>query len=343
MKKLNYITVFFMLIAGGMFAQQDVHFSQFFSSPLTVNPAQAGIFSGDIRVIANYRSQWGSIDVPYKTMAASVDLPVFNSIKNGMFGLGVNFVKDDAGDSKFATTNPNLALAYHLDVSGGLGKQYLSVGFQGGMIQRSINGADLTWDEQWDGRTFNTSLNSYENAGTSTVEVIDFATGIHWYYAPKDHSNYHAGVSMGHITSPDVSFSGTSDPLLKKYTIHGGAEIGSDNSNTAVLPNFIYTMQGANRYFNMGAEMKYRLQETSKFTNFHNEMSVTLGGYLRFGDAVYAVSRFNWANLSFGVSYDFNLSDLSAASNGMGGVELMLGYRAAFNSNPTRTHSVRFQ
>ena len=47
MKKLKFIFVLFVLTSSSLFAQQDVHFSQFFSSPLTLNPANAGIFNGD--------------------------------------------------------------------------------------------------------------------------------------------------------------------------------------------------------------------------------------------------------------------------------------------------------
>ena len=69
---------------------------------------------------------------------------------------------------------------------------------------------------------------------------------------------------------------------------------------------------------------------------------ITIGPYLRLGDAAYIVSRFNWNGVSFAVSYDFNMSSLTTATSGNGGFELMLGYTADFGANPTRAHSVRF-
>ena len=46
MKKTVIIFYFLMsLLAQG----QDVHFSQFYNSPLTINPANVGAFNGDIR------------------------------------------------------------------------------------------------------------------------------------------------------------------------------------------------------------------------------------------------------------------------------------------------------
>src|SRR5260221_14626953 len=75
---------------------QDTHFSQFTQSPLTVNPAQAGLFDGDFRAIVNYRNQWSSVD-GYRTEQLSCD---GNMLKNkwtkGFLGLGLNVLSDKA-------------------------------------------------------------------------------------------------------------------------------------------------------------------------------------------------------------------------------------------------------
>ena len=46
---------------------QDIHFSQFHAAPVLLNPALTGAFGGEARFIANYRSQWQEIPVPYVT------------------------------------------------------------------------------------------------------------------------------------------------------------------------------------------------------------------------------------------------------------------------------------
>ena len=93
---------------------QDVHFSQIGYSPLTVNPALAGANS-PLQIIANYRSQWGSVAAPYNTIAASVDGRITQSgpMKTGFFAAGLNFFNDNSGDVKISTNNINLHLAYH--------------------------------------------------------------------------------------------------------------------------------------------------------------------------------------------------------------------------------------
>src|SRR5678810_1107516 len=70
-----FITLFFLMIAANVLAQ-DPHFSQFFSSPLTLNPAFTGKFNGQVRAAANYRNQWPTINRAYETGTASVDFPI---------------------------------------------------------------------------------------------------------------------------------------------------------------------------------------------------------------------------------------------------------------------------
>ncbi|MDP4248351.1 MAG: type IX secretion system membrane protein PorP/SprF, partial [Bacteroidota bacterium] len=70
---------------------QDLHFSQWFNSPLTTNPANTGFIpDADYRFGANFRDQWSAImAVPYRTMSIWGDAQVFrNRIDNGWLGLG---------------------------------------------------------------------------------------------------------------------------------------------------------------------------------------------------------------------------------------------------------------
>ncbi len=341
MKKFRYIVLLFVVSSVNLFGQQDVHFSQFFASPLTLNPANAGMFTGDLRAIMNYRSQWGSVTEPYVTMAASVDLPVLKKLPGGMFGLGINFFRDQAGDSKMTTTNYALSLAYHLDISGGSNNQFLSMGFQAGSIQRSLSLASLTWNDQWNGADFDRDISTVDQMGANVVNAFDMAAGMNWFYAPDNDKTLFAGLSLFHVHSPNIGFS-QNDPLLKKYTLHGGGDINFTGGNTGLLPNFVFVKQGANQYMDIGAEVKIFLQENSKFTNYKNQMYMSIGPYIRWGDAMYLVSRFNWNGLMVSASYDFNLSDLSVASGGNGGFEVMLGYKMDMGLNATRGHRVKF-
>ena len=62
-----------MLIMMRSANAQDPSFSQFFSSPLNVNPALTGKINGDWRMIANFRDEWIGPASPYVTGTVSYD------------------------------------------------------------------------------------------------------------------------------------------------------------------------------------------------------------------------------------------------------------------------------
>src|SRR5437868_14781127 len=80
---------------------QDLHFSQYFNSPLLVNPANTG-FAPDVdwRAGICYRHQWASISPnPYNTMSAWGDVQLFNNRFRGVWvGLGGDLLKDGSGN-----------------------------------------------------------------------------------------------------------------------------------------------------------------------------------------------------------------------------------------------------
>src|SRR6478752_4595899 len=59
------------IVVTNVASAQDIHFSQFFETPLLRNPALAGIFTGDVRVQAVYRDQWNSVTSGYRTGSLS--------------------------------------------------------------------------------------------------------------------------------------------------------------------------------------------------------------------------------------------------------------------------------
>ena len=71
MKQVSLYIGILLSIAGW---SQDIHFSQFNVAPMVYSPASTGLFDGDVRFIANQRSQWRAVTIPYNTIGASVDL-----------------------------------------------------------------------------------------------------------------------------------------------------------------------------------------------------------------------------------------------------------------------------
>src|SRR5689334_25236350 len=108
MRKNRYHIILICCLAAALPATaQDLHFSQYFNSPLSTNPANTGFIpDGDYRIGVNYRNQWSSVmSVPYKTMSAFGDMQVGKDrFQNGWIGLGGLVLKDVAGAGNLSST-----------------------------------------------------------------------------------------------------------------------------------------------------------------------------------------------------------------------------------------------
>ena len=86
MYKRLLITCFIIGFGLTALKAQDPIFSQFYSTPMQINPALTGLFKGDLRFIGNYRSQWNKVPVNYMTFSGGVDQKFINTnLKNSLF------------------------------------------------------------------------------------------------------------------------------------------------------------------------------------------------------------------------------------------------------------------
>jgi type IX secretion system PorP/SprF family membrane protein len=326
--------IFFILITGNIIAQ-DIHFSQFNNAPLTLNPALAGAFSSDHRIIANYKSQWRNIAHSYMTYGLSYDLGILKGkLNGGILGLGIQLFNDQAGVNKMGLTLANISLAYHLPVNH---HNLLSTGIQGGFGQRRIDQSNMQWDNQYDPNSndgFNASLPSGETMGFKSKFYGDISAGMLWSYnsqanslSSNDCKKVSAGIALFHINRPKQAFSDLADSkLFMRIALHINSFIGFQNSNFAVLPSGVWYNQGPSNYIMLGSLFRYRLVDPSKFTGFISETALALGCHYRWGDAVIITGQFEWKNFLLGISYDVNISELTSASKGAGGLEVALRY-----------------
>ena len=120
MRRLTHYTLLLLALTLASYASfaQDIHFSQFHSAPLFLNPALTGINGANYRFVANYKTQWNGL-APYNTVAASYDMNIFKKAgtRGNFGGIGVFFFTDKAGDSELRTTQANLNLSYTVMLS----------------------------------------------------------------------------------------------------------------------------------------------------------------------------------------------------------------------------------
>ncbi|MBI2282037.1 MAG: PorP/SprF family type IX secretion system membrane protein [Bacteroidetes bacterium] len=336
---------------GSAFAQ-DIHFSQFTMTPLQLDPSQAGKFGGDQRIIINYRDQWSSVtNNPFRTYGVSGDMHLNNKAKkDNFFGIGVTAYRDKAGEIALGTTILNATLAYHIKTNE---SSYLSAGIQAGIMQKSIDPSQLRFDNQFDGTGHNDNFASGENFENTSYLKPDFAVGLSYSWGTNtsaqvisdngfDGKKVNVGAAVHHVASPNFSFlNENTDNLNFRYVLHTNTSFGVGGVNMAVQPSGFIAYQQKATDIVLGSYFRYNLKEKSKYSQFSNGAAMSVGFHYRFADAIIPSILIEMGPFAFGVSYDWNLSGLSAASSGQGGYELSLRY---INPNPfgTRKSQARF-
>jgi len=299
---------------------QDIHWSQFNSSPQNLNPAQTGLFDGDWRFVGNHRSQWGAIPVPYKTYSFSTDTRLKKEFKKGIPALGLLINTDKSGDSEFTTTQIGVSGGYlkQLDADS---TQFISIGIQPSFTTKSFNINALTFDNQYDGDNYNAALSSGENFSKTRIAYFDFGGGINYLWKKTQRTLASIGASAFHLNRPKQSFFNDSEIRLDiKSTINGIAEFPVA-SQLDLLPSVMYQRQGKYQETVLGLFGKYYLQPVNGATT-----AVSLGGFYRLKDAFILVANMEYRNFNVGLSYDVNTSKLTEATNNRGGFEISVIY-----------------
>ncbi|MTI20902.1 type IX secretion system membrane protein PorP/SprF [Fulvivirga sp. RKSG066] len=302
---------------------QEPFFSQFYNSPLTLNPALTGIAYGQVRVASNYKNYLSSVD-PFTTIGASVDMSLFDADENPDFGgLGVSVVQAESGFN-LTHLKAMLSLSYHNAV----GKNsYLALGLQAGVDDTRLNNTNLSTQSQWVPLSgYDPTLASNESFDESSATTLDFNAGLLWYSFLSSKTTLFAGVSVFHISEPEKSFLGEKANLARKYLFHGGGKLDI-SSNVTLVPNMVYFYQNGSHIINPGVAVEYA---------FSSDIAGSLGGWVRNTDAFIAGAGLEYANLAVGLSYDLYVNNNELATNG--GYEVSLTYH--FNKKLTKKTNV---
>ena len=332
---------FFMGSTVETLKAQDIHFSQFYLSPLNLNPALTGVMSCNHRFVANYRNQWASIlkGNAYNTYSVSYDMrrPVG---RYDNFGVGVTFWGDRAGESQFSTLEAKVSGAYAKRISGYRKKSnYISVGAELGFAQRSINFLNLRYGTQNDGGVFNPGFASLEDFAFDNFLFADLSAGLLWYSILNETNNWYLGATFSHLNRADQSFD--DDPeidesLYSKVTLHAGADFMLTD-RMGLVPGAVIFLQGPSTQINGGTSIKLKLGNGRVNTQaFHLGLWARISNTYKksiHADALILSTRFDYNTFSLGFSYDVNVSSLAVASNTNGAYELSLVYKIC---NPDR-------
>lgn len=326
MKKRILFFCWLVFPAMGVLAQ-DPGFSQFFASPLTLNPALTGKFNGVVRVAGNYRNQWPSINNAFITSTVSVDFGIMKNklIENDTWGVGLMAMTDKTASGILTANYLSFSTAYHKSLDED-GLHQIGVGFQGTYANKSLDGTRLTFEDglQLDG-TWLRSPTEAINSQMVNVHYFDMNLGVLYNASTNGTNNYYVGASAYHLNRPKESFLGVdSINVPTRYTIHGGGYFPVAGTASTIYVSGLFNNQaGAREYVLGGAWAIAATQDEQNPTNFY------AGLWARFSnvtDAVIPYVGLDFGSFNLGLTYDVNVSSLKTASQSRGGIELSLIY-----------------
>ncbi|MEP7236814.1 MAG: PorP/SprF family type IX secretion system membrane protein [Ferruginibacter sp.] len=331
-KKIKILLLIgFSFMLNAAVQAQDLHFSQFFNTPLTTNPANTGFIpDADYRIGASYRNQWSTVmTVPYKTVSVFADAQVMrDKLENGWLGLGAVLLNDQAGSGSLTSTKIYGSVAYHQML--GL-SSLLSAGFNIGWANKRINQSKLKFPDQFDGKFFDSNIPSAVSLSTNNVSYLDVHAGMNYAYFPDENVYINAGYSIQHVNRPRETFFNdqTSDgriPMRQTAFVNAILKL---NDRVIVNPNAYFSTQAKATELVFGVNANYNLSE-------FGEQQILAGIYYRLGDAIAPMVGFEVKNIQFTFSYDVTLSGLSKYNNYRGASEFSIIKKGFYPDNVDR-------
>ncbi|MFT3826972.1 MAG: PorP/SprF family type IX secretion system membrane protein [Chitinophagaceae bacterium] len=322
--------LFLTVILGALLQNavaQDPNFSQFFVSPLTLNPALTGKFNGNFRVAGNYRDQWPAISKAFVTSTLSVDMPILrNKISElDTWGVGIMAMTDKTANGILSTNMISLTTAYHKGIDED-GLQQIGVGFQATYNTKRLDGTKLNFEnemDQYGGWTI-PSGESIDNREIN-LSYFDVSIGALYNGSTDGYNNYYLGASLYHVNKPKESFSNDVFYTLNpRVTVHAGGSIPIGDRTRTVYLSALFSRQAAANNIVAGGAVGFLVNnDEDNPTNFF------AGAWTRFNnvnDAIIPYLGLEFGSFRLGASYDVNISSLKTASQSRGGIEISLIY-----------------
>ncbi len=297
-----------------------------------------GLFIGDMRFIANTKTQWQSITKGYKSIAGSVDGKLFEFSSGDVLCGGLQILTDRAGDLNFKTNSIGLNFSYLKSID--KGKNFISFGLQNAYINSSVDYSKIiAFDDE----------PAIRNGANDQLHYWDISAGIGWFHNFNKYYAFHIGASLNHINTPYVSFFGNDNNgsglyLFRKFVVHGTGDLKL-SKKSILKPSFLYADQGPHKETTVGSFWKYK---AGKDYRQQNPTAIYFGAWIRthisknsFGtDAIIGAVRLDIQNTFMTFTFDMTISSLSKVTYGNGGPEFSIVQIVDFKNKKKRPAKV---
>ena len=327
------LTWIFLLICSGTLISQDQHFSQFYNSSLNLSPGKTGVFNGDQRLNAGYRTQWRST-VPWNSFTAAYDrkfISKYCTEAKSFFSGGILLNYDKSSQlSDMVLTNINLTGSYTALIND---QNLFTVGALLGYATRAFDENTLTWDLQWDGSIFNTGQPTGENFDSRRVSYLETGLGVNYRWQKSSRTQLDLGIGAYHLTTPGVGFYDEDDiSLPARYTLSAIGSFAVANKLDLQLHG-LAQFQGEYDEVVIGGLGKIHVSDRPG-----KAVQVHLGLGYRTSEVIFPVFAIQYNNIYGSVSYDIDMTEFGDFTDTRPrALEIHIGYRI---TNPKRNLKV---
>lgn len=241
-----------LVLTGFGVKAQDAQFTQFYASPMYLNPAFTGL-TFEHRFVANYRNQWPGVKTAYQTAMVTYDY----NMSDLNSGLGFTVMQDRSGTAGLTHTQVGASYSYHFKINK---FAEIRMGANLNFNMKRIDFSRLRFNDQIaTGSGVSVEATAYE-----PLNFMDFAAG-----ALLNSTEYWLGLSAKHLTQPNSSMVGDKVPLPLSISLHGGYRFILEQKSRVDLRKYVSPA------FNLRHEAKYDQLDIGVYY-FHMPLNVGL-------------------------------------------------------------------
>jgi type IX secretion system PorP/SprF family membrane protein len=305
MKKI-YLIIIVLFIQLQSYAQ-DPHFSQFFASPLTINPANTGNFSGSLRAALNSRTQLPDFNNAYATKTFSIDAPILQKYirEEDKLSVGLLILSDQSGNKLLNDNNIAFSVSYSkaLDENA---NHSIAAGFQFNYSMYRFDPSKANFEDQLSAQGFTLSSSELILGNNYSKNTADINAGILYTGSTSDNNIFYFGASYYHFSKPAVGFTTPTYFTPARTNLHGGAYFSLSNA-ASLHTSFQYQQQGLTNELLVGGAFSYYLGTES-------DLELYAGVWSRVKESMIPYVGLEWNHIRAGFTYDIGAANQLAST-----------------------------
>ena len=319
-KKLRHLILHPLLLLVLISKGQDPYFSQFFMSPMTLNPALTGKNIANYRVTMNRKTQWWGENVQsFTNNSFSVEKNILSdSIIKDQLSLGINFSNDVSAGGLLKSNYIMLSSAYNnaLDANG---NSLIGIGIAISYANRITDPSKFLFQSQFTSMGFNPNISANDPIITVPSHYLDIHSGVHYSYSGTK-TNFHAGFAMFHIGKSQDGVVSNHDQYIvpTRFLIQTGFGININKFSKGRIEALLQS-QGNYKTYHLGAIYTVPI-------NIYKTMNLDLGLWVKKHAVVYPYIALGSQSWKLGLSYDFVAGDIQSAYQSMQSLELSFAF-----------------